>query len=175
MAYVPPHKRLSKDSPSPKPTPVPSSIIPKFHQTLTLGSGGRREQLNKSNPRRRHDRQSSSSNQGGGGGKIIWAANAIWRWFAAGSAAGDDRILSNAQLTPFDCELFERRNGAKPLVIEGEEGGGEAEERPWVRIAEKIVPDLVGLSQLAAEGLELEGEVVKLSFVARMGKVLFLG
>ena len=81
---------------------------------------------------------------------------------------------SSVRLEPFDCEVFERRNGAKPLVLRGGEDG-EIEESPWVKIAERVVPDLVDCFQTAIEGLESKREVIKLSVVARVGKVLFLG
>lgn len=156
MAYVPPHKRHSKDSP--KPTPVPSSINPRFNQTLTLGGDGSKS------------RRKSSSNQGG---KIVYAANSISRWFAAGFAV-DDPIPSLVRLEPFDCEVIERRNGAKPVVLRGGEDG-EIDKSPWVNIAERFVPDLMDCYRSAIEGMELEREVIKLSVVARIGKVLFHG
>ncbi|ONK58373.1 uncharacterized protein A4U43_C09F11580 [Asparagus officinalis] len=158
MAYVPPHKRYSKDSPTPDPSPLPPSVLPQSKRTLTLSDP-------KPNSRRRRDHQ-SSSNQGL---KIIYAADSIARWFVAGSA-GDDPIPSSVAI----WEPFEWRNGGKATVIEAGEGG-VVEERPWANISERVMPDLIGCCRAAVEGSVSKREVVKLTFVARTGKVLFLG
>lgn len=65
-------------------------------------------------------------------------------------------------------------NGGKPMALEGEEGG-EVEETPWVKIADRIMPDLIESFRTAIRGSESERVVLKPSFVARIGKVLFLG
>lgn len=67
-------------------------------------------------------------------------------------------------------------NGGKPMALEGEEGG-EVEETPWVKIADRIMPDLIESFRTAIRESESESErvVLKPSFVARIGKVLFLG
>lgn len=59
----------------------------------------------------------------------------------------------------------------------GGSDGGLEEERPWVKISERIVTDLIDSANRAMKEMELgtEREEIKLTFVARTGKVLFLG
>lgn len=166
MAYIPPHKRHhSKDgdrSP-PTPSPIPASLHPRFKETLNLDPG-----------RRRKDRY--------GVGKIVYAADSIFRWWPVGAASNSDPIPASFRLEPFDCEVVERRQGEKPLVLVG---GGDLEEEgaaegldipPWVSIAERVVPDLIAAALGARNELKRDGnEEAKLYFIARPGKNIFHG
>ncbi|XP_020111145.1 uncharacterized protein LOC109726120 isoform X1 [Ananas comosus] len=80
--------------------------------------------------------------------------------------------------SPFPCEIVERRSGAKPLVVAAtaDDGGKEEEEeRPWVGIARRVEQNLVASARSAREELDAGDGNAKLSFVARVGKVLFHG
>ncbi|KAI0515607.1 hypothetical protein KFK09_008272 [Dendrobium nobile] len=165
MAYIPPHKRhhsKDADQSTPTPSPIPASFSPRFQKALNLGPS-----------RRRKDRH--------GAGKIVYAADSIFRWWPVGAAPDGDPIPDSFRLEPFDCEIVERRDGEKPLVLVS---GGDLEESaaeghdipPWVSIAERIVPDLITAALGARNELKQDGdEVVKLNFVARPGKNIFLG
>ncbi|KAH0463956.1 hypothetical protein IEQ34_006742 [Dendrobium chrysotoxum] len=165
MAYIPPHKRHHSndaDQSTPTPSPIPASLSPRFKKALNLGPS-----------RRRKDRH--------GAGKIVYAADSISRWWPVGAAADGDPIPASFHLEPFDYEIAERRDGEKPLVLVG---GGDLEEvaaeghdiPPWVSIAERIVPDLITSALGARNELKRDGdEEVKLVFVARPGKNIFLG
>ncbi|XP_072959286.1 uncharacterized protein [Typha angustifolia] len=163
MAYIPPHKRHSKNSDT--PTPIPDSLSPHFKQTLTLTGGNRRRKYSAS--------PSSASPQGG---KIRYAAHSISRWLSYPAA-----IPESFRLEPFSCELIERKSGGKPLILAC--GGGKAEigeeddgEMPWVEIARRIETDIVVAAWSAREEVvDSVGEEAKMSFVARFGKVLFHG
>ncbi|XP_072962935.1 uncharacterized protein [Typha angustifolia] len=162
MAYIPPHKRHSKTSDT--ATPIPDSLSPRFKQTLTLSGGNRR----------RNHSASSSSSASPQAGKIHYAAHSISRWWSSPTG-----IPESFRLEPFSCELIERNSGGKPLILAC--GGGEAEfgeegEMPWVEIARRIETDIVAAARRAREEVvDSRGEEVKMSFVARFGKVLFHG
>ncbi|XP_008794943.1 uncharacterized protein LOC103710822 [Phoenix dactylifera] len=163
MAYVPPHKRHSKDAE--KASPVPESLIPSFKKGLHLGckpgGQGRRERANSSHH---------------GGSKIIYAPHSISWWWLAG-AGGGDVIPASLDLEPVSCEIVERKGGGKPLVLSvgADPPAGSAEERPWASIAERIEPDLLACAQRARNEMASESEEIKLSFVARFGKIFFHG
>lgn len=171
MAYLPPHKRHSNTESPPKPTPPPSSLIPQFNQTLTLSVGGSKSRSKPRTPRNRRQQDQ--------GTKILYASNSVSRWFIAGSAVPDW-----IRLEPYDCESLERKNGVKPMVlVSGGGGGGDGdEEEGWVKIAERVGKELVefwtsvsSIDEGNSESSEAETMTTKLSFVARFGKVLFLG
>ncbi|KAG1370097.1 CTP synthase [Cocos nucifera] len=161
MAYIPPHRRHSKDAE--KPSPVPESLIPSFKRGLHLGSkpGGqdRRERANSSHHR---------------GFKIIYAPHSISRWWLAGEG---DLNPASLHLEPVSCEVIERKIGGKPLVLTvgADPPAGSADERPWVSIAERIEPDLLACAQSARNEIASESEEIKLAFVARFGKIMFHG
>ncbi|XP_010908316.1 uncharacterized protein [Elaeis guineensis] len=161
MAYIPPHKRHSKDAE--KPSPVPESLIPSFKRGLHLGSKpggqGRRENANSS-----HNRSS----------KIIYAPHSISRWWLAGEG---DLNPASFHLEPVSCEIIEKKFGGKPLALTvgADPPVGSADERLWASIAERILPDLLACAGSARNEIASENEEIKLSFVARFGKILFHG
>ncbi|KXG30258.1 hypothetical protein SORBI_3004G153000 [Sorghum bicolor] len=169
MAYLPPHKRHSSttaSTPTPAPNPPPPSLSSSL-RSLSLssprgrgrGAGGR------------HPRASTST-------KIIHAAGCISRWSPLPPfSPGGDGEEYTLRLEPFACAPIEHRTGAKPLALvvastpgEGSSGSTTA---AVTAIAERFLPDLLA----AAERTKVEGapkdELVKLSLVARLGKVLF--
>nr|CAD1836569.1 unnamed protein product [Ananas comosus var. bracteatus] len=157
--------------------PLPCLPPPRFQQSLTLASphlhGRRRGDLSSSS--------SSSSSFQHGGGKIVYAAHCVSRWWLAGivgGAGGSGGVPESLRLEPFPCEIVERRSGAKPLVVAAaaDDGGmEEEEERPWVGIARRVEQNLVASARSAREELDAGDGNAKLSFVARVGKVLFHG
>ncbi|KAJ0972616.1 hypothetical protein J5N97_020575 [Dioscorea zingiberensis] len=153
MAYIPPHKRHSVDAGdrTPSPVPPPSSVLPRFSKALSLCS-------HKTNKDRRD------------GGKIIYAASSISRWFPTGDP--DDATL---RLEPFPCEPIVRKSGAMPFVLTGGAQVDPKHESQWVSIAQRVAPDIVAAARSAREGLEPETEEIRLSFVARIGKIFFHG
>lgn len=164
MAYIPPHKRhhLKDGDSTPTPSPIPASLDPRFKKTLNLGPG-----------RQRKDRFAA--------GKIVYARDSISRWWPVGAASNDDPIPASFRLEPFDCEIIERWEGEKPLVLVG---GGDLEESaaagldipPWVSIAERVMPELIDAALGARNVLKSDGdEEAKLYFIARPGKNIFHG
>ncbi|KAK9138362.1 hypothetical protein Sjap_008956 [Stephania japonica] len=159
MAYIPPHKRHSKDSDAPKPSP--SELPLPFHS------------------------QRSSRSRGG---EIVYAQRSISRWFIAPSTrddddVDDDRLACPVRLESIPCESVEqRRGGEKPMVLvcdrlkTGEtENCGNFGKSPWKLIVEKIQSDLLGSFQNVRDEMfsnELK-EKVKPSFIARFGKIFF--
>lgn len=161
MAYIPPHKRHSKDAE--KPSPIPESLIPSFKKGLHLGS--------RPSGQGRRERASSSHH---GGSKIVYAPHSISRWWLAG---GGDLNPASFHLEPVSCEIVERKGGGKPLVLAvgPDPPAGSADERPWASIAERIEEDLLACAQSARNETASDGEEIKLSFVARFGKIFFHG
>uniref|UniRef100_A0A0D9VG79 DUF7903 domain-containing protein n=1 Tax=Leersia perrieri TaxID=77586 RepID=A0A0D9VG79_9ORYZ len=175
MAYLPPHKRHSNASTTPTPTP------PSLH-SLSLSSsprGGRHHHNHRggrATAARHHHRPSS---------KIIHAAGCVSRYsplppFPDEVADDDDDDASlPLRLEPFPCDPIERRTGAKPLVLvpsasSSSSAAEDSAEAAASAIAERFVPDLLAAAGRAkAGGVAKEDEEVKLSAVARIGKVLF--
>lgn len=165
MAYIPPHKRHLKDGE--RPVPTPSSLLPHLERNLNPRSS--------SNSLRRKDQHSSQ------GGKIVYSKSSISRWWAV-CLTDDGHFPSLVQLEEISCEPFERRRGEKPLALvchqpsEAVEVTESFSNRPWLSIVEMICGDLGTCFQnVMTEMLSQESEVVKPSFVARFGKILFDG
>ncbi|XP_042517480.1 uncharacterized protein LOC122091534 [Macadamia integrifolia] len=163
MAYIPPHRRHLKDSV--RAFPTPDLLVPRFERNLNLNS-------TKYYSDRRKGKQVVS------GGKIVYATQAISRWWVVGY---EDGHFPAFLLEPTSCEYFERKSGEKPLaLVSVHEPKGvdkptrSCERSPWVSIIEKIQDDLQTSVQNMMNGMDLqESEEVKASFVARFGKILF--
>lgn len=160
MAYVPPHKRHSKESGD--SSPVPASLPRQFKRGLNFRS-----------PRTNADQS----------GKIIYANKAISRWLAVGLDDDGDHLPSGVFLKPVSLEAIERRSGDKPLALakncianEDDETGQDHSKKPWVQIAETVMPDLVSSFEVVKSEMEGQSmEEIKPTLVARFGKILFYG
>lgn len=106
-----------------------------------------------------HGQASSNSNRTS---RTVYANNSISRWFIAGLLNYD-----SIQLEPFDYDR-------KSWIIKGR-NDEESEEMPWVKIVERILPDLIGCYTKAIKDLGVGTDVAKISFVAKLGTVLFDG
>ena len=93
MAYIPPHKRHSKDSE--RPTPTPESLVPLFKRNVQLKA-----------PKSNADRS----------GKIIYSNYALSRWFTVGLDDGNGDA-SAVHLKPVSFEPIERKTGEKPVIL----------------------------------------------------------
>ncbi|GJM85063.1 hypothetical protein PR202_ga01480 [Eleusine coracana subsp. coracana] len=167
MAYLPPHKRhagSTTSAPAPSPNPPPSSLSFSFRG------------LSVSSPRGRH--RGAGSRHPRPNNKIIHATGCVSRWspfppFTSGPDDGDGEML---RLEPFPCAPIERKIGAKPLALAASSPGQGSSDNAGpaaAAIAEKFLPDLLAAAERAMAGDAPKDEVVKLSLVARVGKVLF--
>ncbi|KAL6634426.1 hypothetical protein ACP70R_027097 [Stipagrostis hirtigluma subsp. patula] len=168
MAYLPPHKRhpsATASTPAPTPNPPPESL-PSSLRSLSISSPRGR-------PRGAGARYPRPSN------KIIHAAGCVSRWsplpaFSAGPDGEGEPLL---RLEPFPCGPIERKTGAKPLALVAtspREGSSEDAGTAAAAIAERLLADLLVAAERAKAGdAPKEQELVKLSLVARVGKVLF--
>lgn len=93
MAYIPPHKRHSKDSERPRPTP--EFLVPLFRRNVQLRAP-------KSNAER--------------SGKIVYSNYAISRWLTVGLDDGHGDA-SAADLKPVSVESIGRKTGEKPVIL----------------------------------------------------------
>ncbi|KAJ6858321.1 hypothetical protein NC652_040788 [Populus alba x Populus x berolinensis] len=93
MAYIPPHKRHSKDVRS--ATPIPETLQPQFQRKMNLRASTSRK--NKS-------------------GTIFYADHAISKWFAVGLDE-DGQFPPYIHLEPISFEYYERKTGKKSLVL----------------------------------------------------------
>ncbi|KAL5703254.1 hypothetical protein ACHQM5_028367 [Ranunculus cassubicifolius] len=158
MAYIPPHKRHSKDSDTPQPTP--SLFIPP-------------------SPSHHHRNSKPSIN----GGKIIYSRESIKRWFVTPSNQSliydHHHQEAKFQLKEFPHELIQRQDGAKPFVLlcnAMNESDASFTKSPWVCIEERIRHDLITSIQNARMDMCKDGVELNLPrFVIRFGKVLFHG
>ncbi|OMO87835.1 hypothetical protein COLO4_20548 [Corchorus olitorius] len=154
MAYIPPHKRQSKDSES--PTLTPESLVPQFRRNVHLRS-----------PKPNADRS----------GKIVYASYAISKWFAVGLDDGNEDC-SAARLVPVSVESVERRSGEKPVILVKnlDKENNEVKGSPCPSIVENILPDLLSSFEIARSETASQNLVeVKPTLVARFGKILFHG
>ncbi|XP_074566315.1 uncharacterized protein LOC141822912 [Curcuma longa] len=160
MAYIPPHKRHSATRST--PAPPPASFSRRFNQSLALDGP--------SHPRGRK----SPSHQRSEITDIAYADQSTSLWCIAGGCPHPDDF----RLEPYTCdaEELQREGYMHPLVltIAGDPPSVESEEEPppWVAIVNWIERDL--LSSLISARSELAPRI-KMSFVARIGKVFFRG
>ncbi|XP_031284004.1 uncharacterized protein LOC116142740 [Pistacia vera] len=158
MAYIPPHKRRSKDSNSPSPTP--ELLAPQFKRDLNWRSS-----------RHNVDRVV----------KIINADQCVYRWFVV-DLYDNHQFPSFLHLEPI-LEPIERTIGEKSLVLVNnhadkgnDEVGGNMSIRPWEFVAKNAWPDLLTSFNNLRNKMECkELEKVKPKFVAGFGKILFRG
>ncbi|KAL8533015.1 hypothetical protein ACS0TY_009319 [Phlomoides rotata] len=150
MAYVPPHKRHSQGgaaSSQLSPDPPPGSVIRGF-QKLNFAS--------KEYPK-----------------KIVYAENAISRWFVVG-VADESRVSALARLNS-----FERSSGDKALALglkENEENAHEFTENQWIFVAETLKKDLIAsLENVRNEMRDCESGEIMPVLVFRFGRILFHG
>ncbi|KAM0890316.1 hypothetical protein ACQ4PT_027131 [Festuca glaucescens] len=152
MAYLPPHKRRSDGS---DPAPPTSSL-----GSLSISSS----------PRGRHQLRPSNN-------KIIHAAGCVSRWSPLPPFSPDSDDADSFRLEPFACEPVERKTGAKPLVLSlssPKASSASSAEAAAAAIAERFLPELLAAAKRATHDVPSKEEaVVKLSLVARVGKVLF--
>ncbi|ERM97964.1 hypothetical protein AMTR_s00117p00092890 [Amborella trichopoda] len=166
MAYIPPHKRHTKDTE--KSTSSPSLLIPQLEESLNLGT-----RYAGSSGRSRRNLKRDIPNV-----SIKYSKNSISRWWDVGMS--DDMQSSESpsvSLKPYPCELIERRTGEKPLaIVAKEESEPSRTLEPWLHIAERIQPDLDFAFQIVKSQMDFGmSKELKLSLTARFGKILFYG
>ncbi|KNA24652.1 hypothetical protein SOVF_012620 [Spinacia oleracea] len=164
MAYVAPHKRLSKtQGGDPPPTPV----LPNFEKSLSLNSS-------RSGSGKRMDK--STSHVKG----IVYANGSISRWLAVPSM-DVLQLPSSLSLVPatIDSPLLKSEDKMFTLV----NGQSQAEhhgikscqlEKMWASVAETVHADLLSAFQnIRNEMVDQNPEEFKTAVVARFGKVVF--
>ena len=93
MAYIPPHKRHSKDVR--RASPIPETLQPQFQRNVNLRASTSRKKKS---------------------GKIVYADTTIYKWFAVGLDE-DGHFPPYIHLEPISFEYIERKTGEKPLVL----------------------------------------------------------
>ncbi|KAJ6296659.1 hypothetical protein OIU78_022393 [Salix suchowensis] len=160
MAYVPPHKRQSKDVI--RASPIPETLQPQFQRNMNLRAPTFHK--NKS-------------------GKIVYEDHNIYKWFAVGLDV-DGQFPPYIHLERISFEYIERKYGEKPLVLvnsiiteEGCKLERNCSKSPWEIIAENVHQELVSSFEILRKEIdEHQGsENVRLALVARFGKIVFRG
>ncbi|KAH0994539.1 hypothetical protein GBA52_018403 [Prunus armeniaca] len=157
MAYIPPHKRHSKETE--RPLPTPELLAPQFKKNLNLRSSISNADLD---------------------GKVNYANHARSRWCIIG-LDDENQFPSSVNLEPISWETTESRTGEKPLALintsldkEGSEVKWYLPKSPWVSLAENVLEDLLSSFENVKNDMKCPKlEQVKPSLVARVGKVLF--
>ncbi|XP_030520814.1 uncharacterized protein LOC115734257 [Rhodamnia argentea] len=163
MAYVPPHKRPSKESVS--PSPVPASLSQQFKKGLSFRS---------------------PENNAHQSGKIANANTTIYRWLTVGLDFDGDHLPCGVFLKPVSVEAIAPISGEKLLsllalgksrmVNEEDETGQDHWKKPWEHIAETVMQDLVSSFEVVRSEIKGPSFVrIKPMLVARFGKNLFRG
>ncbi|KAG6738406.1 hypothetical protein POTOM_058022 [Populus tomentosa] len=159
MAYIPPHKRHSKDVRS--ATPIPETLQPQFQRNTNLRASTSRKKKS---------------------GKIVDADTTIYKWFAVGLDE-DGQFPPYIHLEPMSFEYIERKTGEKPLVLVNsivteEDSNLErtCSRSPWEIIAENVQQELLSSFEILRNEMDDQGsEKIKPELVARMGKIAFRG
>ncbi|XP_062084275.1 uncharacterized protein LOC133790608 [Humulus lupulus] len=166
MAYVPPHKRLSKkddgEGSSQSPLPKPELPPPLFNKNLKLKSPG----------------GTSAQHHTG------YEYEDIFRWFAVG--LDDHNLLPpsvhlhNVSVESLDGKFVKRRALYHDRdLTEDSSSTGVTESfirRPWEYIADTVLPDLVSSFEDLRREIESQKLVgIKPIIITRFGKVLFSG
>ncbi|KAI3906876.1 hypothetical protein MKW98_004926 [Papaver atlanticum] len=134
MAYIPPHKRYSKDDDN-RPVPKPSLLVPQFKKSLnfgpSIGSGSKMKSDTAPNVR-----------------KIIYAKDAISKWFIEGGSTsdGDQLPAHSVRMEPFHrLKSLEWKRSGEPFVLACDSLGcrGFVQSTPWVSITENIRSELL--------------------------------
>ncbi|KAK3197931.1 hypothetical protein Dsin_021346 [Dipteronia sinensis] len=170
MAYIPPHKRLSKDSE--RPSPIPERLVPKFSRRVNL---------------------KSSSNANHNSKRILCAdaRNTISaRRYIVGLDA-DNQFPSYVHLVPTSVESFKLRRFEIPLVLvnshpatkEIDEEGATISSTPlepksstpWESVAADVWPNLLSEFEILRNMFVSNDKLdeVKPAIFARFGKILF--
>ncbi|KAJ6858320.1 hypothetical protein NC652_040787 [Populus alba x Populus x berolinensis] len=159
MAYIPPHKRHSKDVRG--APPIPETPHPQFQRKMNLRASTSRKDKS---------------------GKIVYAEHAISKWFAVG--LDDDELFPPyIHLEPISLEYVERKIGEKPLVLvnsivteEDSKPERNCSRSPWEIIAENVQQELISSFEILRDEMDDQGsEKVKPTLVARLGKIHFHG
>ncbi|KAB5512103.1 hypothetical protein DKX38_029131 [Salix brachista] len=159
MAYVPPHKRHSKDVR--RASPIPETLQHQFQRNMNLRAS------------------TSHKNKCG---KIVYADHAIYKWFALG-LDDDGHFPPNIHLEPISNEYLERKTGEKPLILVNSVVTEEdcklernCSKSPWEIIAENVHQELLSSFEILRKEMDDQGsEKVKHTFSAGLGKFLFHG
>ncbi|XP_052305394.1 uncharacterized protein LOC7469853 isoform X2 [Populus trichocarpa] len=160
MAYIPPHKRHSKDVRT--APPIPETPHPQFQRKMNLRASTSRKDKS---------------------GKIVYADHAISKWFAVG-LDDDGRFPPYIHLEPISLlEYVERKIGEKPLVLvnsivteEDSKLERNCSRSPWEIIAENVQQELLSSFEILRNEMDGQGsEKVKPTLVARLGKFIFHG
>ncbi|KAL9381942.1 hypothetical protein Peur_024977 [Populus x canadensis] len=159
MAYIPPHKRHSKDVR--RASPIPETLQPQFQRNMNLRASTSRKDKS---------------------GKIVYADHAISKWFAVG-LDDDGQFPPYIHLEPISLEYVERKIGEKPLVLvnsivteEDSKLVRNCSKSPWEIIAENVQQELLSSFEILRNEMDDQGsEKVKPTLVARLGKIIFHG
>ncbi|TXG66144.1 hypothetical protein EZV62_007419 [Acer yangbiense] len=161
MAYIPPHKRHSKDSEM--PSPIPERLVPQFSRQVNFKSSSNANARNVSSVR---------------------------SMYIVGLDA-DNQFPSSVHLVPTSIESFKPRMFENPLVLvnshpatkeideEGEAISSTPLETisstPWESVAVDVWPKLLSAFAIVRDMLESNDELdeVKPAIYARFGKILF--
>ncbi|TXG66235.1 hypothetical protein EZV62_007510 [Acer yangbiense] len=164
MAYIPPHKRRSKDSE--RPSPIPERLVPRFSRQVNL---------------------KSSFNANHNLNRIAISRQYM---YIIGLDA-DNQFPSFVHLVPTSIESFRHRLTEMPLVLvniypatkeideEGEAISSTPSETisstPWKSVAVDVWPNLLSAFEIVRNMLESNDELdeVKPAMVAKFGKILF--
>ncbi|KAJ6858323.1 hypothetical protein NC652_040790 [Populus alba x Populus x berolinensis] len=159
MAYIPPHKRHSKDVR--RASPIPETLQPQFQRNMNLRASTSRKTKS---------------------GKIVDADTTIYKWFAVG-VDEDGQFPPYIHLEPISFEYIERKTGEKPLVLvnsilteEDSKLERTCSRSPWEIIAENVQQELLSSFEILRNEMDDQGsEKIKPELVARLGKIAFRG
>ncbi|KAG6737481.1 hypothetical protein POTOM_059005 [Populus tomentosa] len=159
MAYIPPHKRHSKDVRG--APPIPETPQPQFQRNMNLRASTSRKKKS---------------------GKIVDADTTIYKWFAVGLDE-DGQFPPYIHLEPISFEYIERKTGEKPLVLvnsivteEDSKLERTCSRSPWEIIAGNVQKELLSSFEILRNEMDDQGsEKLKPELVARMGKIAFRG
>ncbi|KAJ6854810.1 hypothetical protein NC651_039692 [Populus alba x Populus x berolinensis] len=159
MAYIPPHKRHSKDVRT--AAPIPETLQPQFQRNMNLRASTSRKTKS---------------------GKIVDEDTTIYKWFAVGLDE-DGQFPPYIHLEPISFEYIERKTGEKPLVLvnsivteEDSKLERTCSRSPWEIIAENLQKELLSSFEILRNEMDDQGsEKLKPELVARMGKIAFRG
>ncbi|XP_026428051.1 uncharacterized protein LOC113323916 [Papaver somniferum] len=125
MAYIPPHKRQSKDNDNSHPIPTPFFLLPRFKEKSNLGSSATGPKSKMKNDTARK------------GGIIIYAKDSISKWFIeCGSATsdGDELPAKSFRMEPFPLvKSLQWKRSGEPFVLASNSigHGGFVQTTPW--------------------------------------------
>ncbi|XP_008388760.2 uncharacterized protein [Malus domestica] len=158
MAYVPPHRRHSKESE--RPLPTPELLAPQFKKNS-------------------NDKQYNKSNVGWSG-KVVYADNSTHRWCAI-PLDDENQFPSFVNLEPVALESAEQTIGKNRVALintslnnEGSEVKWNLPRSPWESITENVLEDLLSaFKDMRNEMKSAKSKEEYPTLVAKVGKVLF--